>query len=94
MLPDLNQRAANQARPTLHTKLATDVLLDYAHNRPNEMIRYHFRTKEMILHVEQDTAYLFMKVSRSRITGNYYLSDHNIKPTNPSDINPNGPIIT
>ena len=35
-----------------------------------------------------------MPGSCSRISGNYYLSYHPNKPTNPSDVNPNGPVIT
>ena len=48
----------------------------------------------MTLNVESDAAYLFMPVACSCIYGNYCLSDHPTNPTNPSYVNPNGPILT
>ena len=35
-----------------------------------------------------------MPVACSCIAGNYYLSYHPTNPTDPSDVKPNGPIIT
>ena len=48
----------------------------------------------MILYVQYDAAYLFIPVARSRIAGHYNLIDHPTNATNPSDVNPNGPILT
>ena len=48
----------------------------------------------MILHVKYDATYLVMPVSCSRISVQYYLSDHPTNSTNPSYFNPNRPIIT
>ena len=58
MLPALIKISSIQAKPTLHTKLATDLPLDYAHTYHIAKIRYH--TSNMILHVEFDAAYLLM----------------------------------
>ena len=68
------------------------MLLYYAHTYPNAKIRYQARY--MILHVKLDTDYLFMPGARSCISGQYHLSDHPTNPTNPSYVNPNGPILT
>ena len=48
----------------------------------------------MILHIELDAAYSVMPGSRNIIDGHYYLSYHPTNPTNHSNVNPNGTIIT
>ena len=68
------------------------MLLDYSHTYPSSNICYHARN--MKLHVESDAAHLVMPVYRSWITRHYYFIDHQTNPTNPSDVKPNGPIIT
>ena len=68
------------------------MLLYYAHTYPNAKICY--QTSNMILHVESYAAYLVMHGARSRIANHYSLSNHPTKPTNPSDVNNIGPIIT
>ena len=67
MLPDLNEISASQAKPTLHTKIDTDVLLNYAHTYPNAKICYP--VINMILHVESDIACLVMPGCSSCIYG-------------------------
>ena len=69
-----------QAKPTLQTKLATNMMLDCAHTYPNVKINYHSRY--MILHFKSDAAYLVMPKACSCITGYYYLSEHPTNPTN------------
>ena len=92
MLPALNVIHSSQSKPTLCTKLAADILLRHDHTHPNAKVCYHAR--DMILHVESYTTYLFVPGVRSCITGKYYLIDHPTDPTNPSDVNPNRPILT
>ena len=91
MSPDLNEIAASQSKRTLHTKLATDMLINYAHTYPNAKTRYH--TIIMILHVEADAAYLVMSGAHSCISGKYYLSYYPPNPFNPSYVKPNGTIL-
>ena len=67
MLPDLNEMAAIQAKPTLYTKLSAYILLDYAYTLCNAKICYH--TSDKILHVKSDAAYLVMPGDCSHITG-------------------------
>ena len=50
MLPDLNEISAIQVKPTLNTKLAIDMLLNYSYIYPNAKICY--QPREMILYVE------------------------------------------
>ena len=68
MMPDLNEIAASQSKSTLHTKLATDMVLNYSHRYPNTKIYYHIR--DMILHSGYDTTYLSTTGARSIISGN------------------------
>ena len=58
MLPELNKIAASQAKPTIHTKLDTDMLLNNVHMYPNAKINYHDRGT--ILHIKSYEAYLVM----------------------------------
>ena len=67
------------------------MMLGYAQTYPNAKICYH--TSNIILDFESYAAYLVMTGYCSRIYGHYYLSDHLNNPTNPSDVNPNGPIL-
>ena len=68
MLPDLNAIADSQSKPTIHIKLATDMLLDYTHTYHNEKICHH--ASYMILHVESYAAYLLIPGDWSCIAGN------------------------
>ena len=92
MIPDSNEISNSQSKSTIYKRLATDMLLDYAHTYPNAKIRHH--TSNMIMHAGSDAAYLFMPEDHSRINGHYYLRDHTNKPANPSYVKLNGPIIT
>ena len=47
----------------------------------------------MILHVKWDADYLVITGARILIAVKYYFRDHPINPTNPSDVNPNGPTL-
>ena len=91
MLPALNKIAASQYKQTIHTNIATDMLLDYAQTYHNAKVCYH--ASDMILNVESDATYLFMPGYHSCIDGYYYLSDHTTNPTNHSDVNTNGLIL-
>ena len=91
MLPALNNIAASQYKPSLHTKFAIDILINCVQIYPNSNIRYHARN--MILYVESDATYLFRPGALSSISGKKCLRGHPTNPTKPSDVKPNGPII-
>ena len=48
----------------------------------------------MILYVEYDSDFLVILGYRSRITGHYYLGENHTNPNNPSDVKPDGLILT
>ncbi len=54
ILPDLNEIASEQAKPTTDTIPKTDMLMDYLHTYPNAVIRYH--ASGMILKITSNTA--------------------------------------
>jgi hypothetical protein len=54
ILPDLNEIASEQAKPTTDTIPKTDMLMDYLHTYPNAVIRYH--ASGMILKITSDAA--------------------------------------
>jgi hypothetical protein len=92
MLPALNEISGSQASPSQKTKLACEMLLDYAATYPLAIIRYH--ASDMALNVDTDAAYLVMPNARSRYAGHYILSDTPPpKPMKPSP-KPNGAILT
>ena len=91
MLTDLNDIVARKSKPTLNKKIATDMLLDYAHTHPSSKIRYHARN--MILYVRLDANYLVMPGDCSCISRHYYLSENPTNPTNPSYVYTNGIVI-
>ena len=68
------------------------MLINYAQTYHNAKICYH--SSSMILNVKSYAAYLVITGSHSCISGNYYLSNHTIKPTNCSGVNPYGTILT
>ena len=67
MLAAFNEISDSQAKPTLHKKLVTDILLDYVHTHPNAKISYH--ASSMILYVELDATYYFVPGNLSLIAG-------------------------
>ena len=68
------------------------MILDYDHTYHNAKICYY--ASDMILHVKSNAAYLVMTWYHSLKAGNYYLSNNHNKPTNPSYVKPNRPILT
>ena len=70
--PALNEIASTQAKPTVQTKIATNMLMDYLHTNPNATLRY--TKSDMQLHVDSDAAYLVAPQAKSRAAGYFYLS--------------------
>ena len=68
------------------------MLLDYAENYPNAILRYKY--SNMVLHVNSDAEYIIIPEARSCYAGHFYLIDW----PSPSPIKPNpkinGPIHT
>ena len=48
--------------------------MDYLHTYPNAFIQYY--ASNMVLHVDSNTAYLVAPKARSRVAGNFHLSNH------------------
>ena len=72
ILPTLNDVAREQANPTVSTMTKAKRILDYVATHPNAFIRYY--TSDMVLHIENDAAYLLAPQAKSRITVFYHLS--------------------
>ena len=64
---------AIQAAPTEKTKDTTTMLMDYLHTYSNTKIRYN--TSYMQMYIDSDAAYLVAPKTKSRIVGDFYLSD-------------------
>jgi hypothetical protein len=84
----LNEISNNQAKPTLVTGAACDLLLDYLGTHPNAVICYF--ASDMILCTAADAAYLVLPNARSRCAGLYFLTDH--PTTDPPMPKPNGAV--
>ena len=67
------------------------MLINYAQTYHNARICYH--SSSMILNIKSYAAFLVITVSHICISGNFYLSNHINKPTNPSGVNPYGTIL-
>ena len=89
MLVALNELSAEQASPTTNTLQKIKQLLDYTATYPNAILRFY--ASDMTLHVDSDAAYLVLPNARSRIAGNFFLSDH---PKTTRSPQPNAPILT
>ena len=89
MLVTLNEISTAQAKPTEATRLKLLQLLDYVASHPNAVIRYH--KSDMVLHIDNNAAYLVLPEVRSRMAGHYFLSSD---PTLTRTVLPNGPILT
>ena len=74
-----NDINTNQASPTIKTKDAILMLMDYLYTHPNAKIRYH--TSNMQLYIDSDAAYLVAPKANIWIAGYFYLSDHYIEGT-------------
>ena len=54
----LNEISNQQAKPTMLTRAACDMLLDYLSTHPDATVRFY--ASDMILHVIADAAYLVL----------------------------------
>jgi hypothetical protein len=88
ILPALNEISNSQAKPTVATGEACDLLLDYLATYPNATIRYY--ASDMVLSIVADAAYLVLPNARSRCAGLYTLTD--ASHTDPPQPKPNGPV--
>ena len=86
----LNEISNNQASPTVHTKQACDMLLDYLATHPDATIRYH--ASDMILAVCSDAAYLVLPNARSRAAGHFFLTTLPSATSSPPNPVPNGAV--
>ena len=91
MLPACNEISTQQAKPTTKTLEACRMLLDYAATYPNAKIRYY--ASDMILYTSSDAAYLVLPNAKSRVAGNYFLSDKTVQHPSRTPPKPNGPIL-
>ena len=73
ILPALNKISRRQSNPSVGTKKALDMLMDYLSTYPSARLRYH--ATDMQLHIESDAAYLVLPGAKSRIAGHYKLSN-------------------
>ena len=74
ILTSLNDIGSQQAQPTENTKIEADWLLDYLHTHPDAVLL--FKSRDMVLWVDSDAAYLVKPNAKSRMAGFYYLSTH------------------
>jgi hypothetical protein len=88
ILPALNEISNSQASPTILTRDACDMLLDYLATHPDAVIRYY--ASDMILCIVSDAAYLVLPNARSRCAALYTLT--NLPTTTPLRPEPNGPV--
>ena len=88
--PAINQIANTQARPTQHTRIEANILLDYLYTHPSAKLR--FTKSDMQLHIDSDAAYLVAPKAKSRAAGYFYLSDKSIQPPLSSPPTLNAPI--
>lgn len=88
ILAALNEISNNQAKPTILTGQACDLLLDYLHTHPTAIIRFY--ASDMILCIVSDAAYLVLPNARSRCAGLFFLT--NLPTTDPPQPKPNGAI--
>ena len=70
----LNELASEQANGTQTTLRATKKLMDYCHTHSYATIRYF--ESQMKLHIHSNALYLSASKARSRVGGQFLLSDH------------------
>jgi hypothetical protein len=92
MLPAINEISSSQASPSVKTKTACQMLMDYASTYPLAILRYH--ASDMVLHVDSDAAYLVLPNARSRYAGHYFLGNQPPPPPAKPSPTPNGAILT
>ena len=85
--PTLNEIGTVQAAPTTDTNDKVQMLMDYLHDHPDGVLRYH--ASDMILQLEADGAYLVLPKARSRAAARFILG--NDPTSHPSPMN-NAPI--
>lgn len=78
MLPAVNILSTKQSNPTTNDLAAAEVLMDYAHSYPNEILEY--KRSDMILKSVSDTTYLSERNSSSRVGGIHYLGNKESNP--------------
>ena len=78
LLMALSTNAACQAKATVATEQAVDLLLDYVATYPNNGIDYH--ASDMILCAHADAGFLKETHSRSRLGAHAYLSEDDLFP--------------
>ena len=83
-----NELSSAQSQGTEATKLALLKLLDYCTTHDDAKIRYF--ASEMVLHVHSDASYLSASRARSRVGGNFFLSN---KISEGQQIRHNGAIL-
>ena len=88
ILASLNEIASKQSAPTTLTRTSCNQLLDYLHQHPDAVIRYH--ASDMILCLVSDAAYLVLPNARSRCATLFVLTDK--LTTYPPTPKPNGPL--
>ena len=86
----INKILRVQPKPTRDTEEKSIMLLYYAATYPNSIIRY--KSRNMVLHVDSDAAYLNMLESRSFYSGYFYLRDWPLKKLIKPNPKINGPI--
>ena len=71
--PCLNSIGTEQACPTESTNEKAQMLMDYLHDHPNGILRYH--ASAMILSLEADAAYLVLPKAKSRAAAWFVLGN-------------------
>ena len=86
--PALNELGSVQAAPTSDANSKAQMLMDYLHDHPDAVLRYH--ASGMILQAEADSAYLVLPKARSRAAAWFILGDDPTKTPNPMS---NAPLL-
>ena len=84
LMTTLNGIAYAQVNGTQAMMRATKSIMDYCHTHSYAMIQYC--AIQMQLHIHNDASYLSSSKSRSRVGGNFFLSDH-FDPISPTKHN-------
>ena len=90
ILRAINELSRVQKRPTRDTEEKSKTLLEYAATYPNTTIRY--RSRDMVLHFDLDTAYITIPEARSCYSGHLYLSNWTSPKTMKNNLKRNVPI--
>ena len=62
--PTLNEISGQQAKPIKVTTVKCNMLMDYLHTYPNDVLRFY--ASHMIVNIKSDAAYLVLPKARSR----------------------------